>query len=185
VSGSYDETIRLWDAVTGAVLQTLEGHSSLVLSVAFSPDGKKVMSGSYDETVRLWDAVTGAVLQTLEGHSSDVMSVAFSPDGKQVVSGSSDQTVRLWDAVTGAALQTLEGHSSLVSSVALSPNSKGEEALFVSNNWVVEGKERILWFPLEYRGTSIATQNRIIVLGHASGRISILGFGEGSNTLSI
>jgi WD40 repeat protein len=81
VSGSYDKTVRLWDAATGAALQRLEGHSSSVTSVAFSPDGRQVVSGSHDETMRLWDAATGAALQRLEGHSSSVTSVAFLPDG--------------------------------------------------------------------------------------------------------
>lgn len=69
MSGSRDQTIQLWDVATGALLQTLEGHTDSVTSVAFSPNGKQVVSGSDDETVRLWDAATGALLQTLEGYN--------------------------------------------------------------------------------------------------------------------
>jgi WD40 repeat protein len=181
VSGSDDDTIRLWDTVTGAVLQILEGHSSSVYSVAFSLDSRQVVSGSHDGTVRLWDAVTGAVLQildsySLKGGSRPITSVAFSPDSRQVVSGSYNNT-HLWDAVTGAALQTLDGHSA--KSVAFSPDGNITPTLFTSTNWVLEGKSKLLWLPPLYRAICEDVWNEAIVLGHSSGRISILAFKEG------
>ncbi|PVH90068.1 WD40 repeat-like protein, partial [Periconia macrospinosa] len=70
----YDRTVKLWDAGTGAVLQTLEGYSGAVWAVAFSPDGKVLASGSDDETVKLWDAGTGAGSFTTYRSPSDALS---------------------------------------------------------------------------------------------------------------
>jgi WD40 repeat protein len=89
----------VWD-VSGATsaATVLEGHREGVTSVAFSPDGKRVVTGSSDDTARVWD-LSGAtpVATVLEGHRGGVTSVAFSPDGKRVVTGSDDNTARVWD----------------------------------------------------------------------------------------
>ncbi|KAK5988452.1 hypothetical protein PT974_09935, partial [Cladobotryum mycophilum] len=122
-SASGDDTVRLWRADTGDCVQTLEGHSGSVQSVAFSHDSSLVASASHDHTVRLWRADTGDCVQTLEGHSDSVQSVAFSHDSSLVASASGDGTVRLWRADTGDCVQTLEGHSGSVQSVAFSHDS--------------------------------------------------------------
>ncbi|KAG6814797.1 hypothetical protein H0H87_007363, partial [Tephrocybe sp. NHM501043] len=124
VSGSNDQTVCIWDALSGDLVKKLKGHTSSVLSVAFSPDGNQVLSGSSDQTVCIWDALTGDLVKELKGHTSYVDSVAFSPDGKKVVSGSGDQTVCIWDALTGDLVKKLKGHTDWVCSVAFSPDSK-------------------------------------------------------------
>ena len=98
-------------------------HDSRVSSIAFSPNGKTLVSGSSDRTVRLWDVATGQLIRpSLHGHEAAVTSVAFSPDGQTIVSGSVDQTVRLWDVATGQLIRPpLHGHEDVIRSVAISP----------------------------------------------------------------
>ncbi len=137
LSGSTDETIRLWDLQTGKCLRTLEGHEGFVNSVCFSPDGRLALSGSWDKTLRLWNLQTGRCLRTLEGHKWSVTSVCFSPDGRLALSGSEDHSLRLWDLQTGKCLRTLEGHMGPVLSVCFSPDGR----LALSGS----GDKTVLW----------------------------------------
>jgi WD40 repeat protein len=90
--------LEVWDAATGQRLKVLQGHTSDVMGVACSPDGKRLATAGYDKTLKVWDAATGQEVLTLKGHTGTVTSVVFSPDGKRLVSGSEDQTMKIWDA---------------------------------------------------------------------------------------
>ncbi len=122
LTGSNDQTARVWDAHTGKCLLILQGHSASINSTSYSPDGLRILTGSYDQTAKVWDAHTGECLLTLQGHSDSVSSTAFSPDGDRILTGSDDQTAKVWDAHTGECLLTLQGHSYWVSSTAFSPD---------------------------------------------------------------
>jgi WD40 repeat protein len=124
VSGSLDNTVRLWELATGKEVRRFAGHKDTVLSVAVTPDGKYVLSASADKTVRLWELATGKEVRRFMGHRSEVNSVAVTPDGKYVVSGSGDKTVRLWELATGQEVRRFTGHEYCVNSVAVTPDGK-------------------------------------------------------------
>jgi WD40 repeat protein len=118
VSASADETLKIWDLSTAAVLKTLTGHRAPVQHCIFSPDEKFIASASWDNTVRLWDAKNGAPIRTLAGHKSWVRSVLFTGDGSRLMSASVDGTLRIWDTITGKHLLTLRGHRGPIESIA-------------------------------------------------------------------
>ena len=122
-SGSYDETVKLWQVKSGELIATLKGHSGPVTSVTFSTDGKVLASGSYDETVKLWDVESGKELTTLKGHFFSVTSVNFSPDGRMLASGSGDTHTILWDLKNDRVFKTFKCLSS-ITSVSFSPDGK-------------------------------------------------------------
>jgi WD40 repeat protein len=124
ILASSGETALVRDVQTGKHTRTFKGHTRGVYGLAFSPDGKLVLTGSDDKTARLWDLHTGKPIHNLQGHTNDVRAVAFSPDGKLVLTGSHDRTARLWDAQTGQPIRTFEGIKGRVECVAFSPDGK-------------------------------------------------------------
>ena len=101
VSGSADETTRIWDMETSKSVALFVAEpdrvGARITSVAISPDGSLVAAGSFDNIVRIWDINTGNLLERLKGHKNIVQSVAFTGDGKGLVSGSWDKTLKHWD----------------------------------------------------------------------------------------
>jgi uncharacterized protein YjbI with pentapeptide repeats len=150
LSPSQDHSVRLWDAKTGACLQSLSGHSATVSYASFSPDGRFIVTASHDKTVRIWDAVKGSCVQTLKGHTSSVASSSFSPDGKLVVSASHDDTLRIWEPTSGSCLRIIKGHFHLIAS-----------AVFCSDGTLICGKDvfgKNHWCDLN--GTPVAEPER-------------------------
>ncbi len=120
-SGSYDHTIRLWDATSGTETARLEGHTDQVTALCVLPDGR-LASGSDDHTIRLWDTTSGAETARLEGHTREVIALCALPDGR-LASGSTD-TIRLWDPISGAETARLEGHTREVAALCVMPDER-------------------------------------------------------------
>ncbi len=125
VTGSNDNTARLWDLETGQEIRAFIGHESRVTSVALTGDGRLV-TGSDDHTARLWDLETGEEIRVFNGYrrrNRQVNSVALTGDGR-LVTGSADGKARLWDLETGEELRAFTGHERAVYSVAVTGDGR-------------------------------------------------------------
>jgi WD40 repeat protein len=152
VSGSTDQTVRVWDLTSGECTATFKGHTSDVRCVAVTPDGSIALTGSNDKTLRVWDLASGQCTATLIGHTDWVTCVAITPDGKHAISGSY-MTLRVWDLDTGECTATLEGHSGWVKCVAVTPN----------RTWAISGSN-----DTTLRVWDLASGKSTILNGHTS-----------------
>jgi WD40 repeat protein/uncharacterized membrane protein YhaH (DUF805 family) len=177
-SGSYDDTIKLWDAATGKETAAFIGHADVVNSVAFAPNGASIASGSNDGTVRLWDVATGREIAAFTGHADGVNTVAFAPDGLTIASGSNDGTIRLWDVATGLEARSFGGNGSLVESLAWSPDG-GRVASGHFSDFVSSGNTIGLWEATSGRGMKIFSSK-----GYGANVMSLAFSPDGSQLLT-
>ncbi len=156
-SGGADRAVRLWDASTGKLLRTLDGHEDGVLSVAFSPDDRWLLSSSYDGTARLWDVASGTPLAVLQGHTWWVWQAGFSPDGSRIVTAGQDGRAIVWSVAEngdGAACQMLtefSGHGGPVQTAVFSP--RGDEVVSAGEDGRI-----MIWKPADVRPVDLAAR---------------------------
>lgn len=147
----WEGEIKFWDPQSGKELRTLKGHSDEIRALAFSPDGKYLVTAGEDQTAIIWDVQTGKELHTLKGHKETILSAAFNKDGTKLATGSAapaampdpkdkkgkkdkkedkkddkstDPSVKLWEVQSGKELHTLTGADRDITSVAFSPDGK-------------------------------------------------------------
>jgi WD40 repeat protein len=120
-----ERLVVLWDAATGQEVRQFRGHTAGVEALAYSADGKRLVTGGLDTTVRLWDVASGKELRRFTGNTARVLAVACSPDRKLVASMGHDAWVRVWDADTEKELRRLPGRKSQgTSNLQFSPDAK-------------------------------------------------------------
>ncbi len=122
-TGSWDGIVRLWDAETGRLIRTFEGHEQNVRTLAFDAEGGRLATAG--GSIRVWEVATGEMLRRLEGHTAAIADLAFSPDGDRLVSGSWDNTARIWSLIEpDAAPLVLNRHKFRVLTLDISPDGR-------------------------------------------------------------
>jgi WD40 repeat protein len=123
-TASQDKTARLWDLTDGKSKVELKGHTDIVDTIAFSPDGKSLATAGADKSVRLWNQADGKELKNLGAHDGSVYTVVFSPDSKLLASAGAgkDNLVKVWDVKDQKELTQLKGHEQPVTAVTFAGN---------------------------------------------------------------
>ena len=155
-TGVRSGNIITLDAITGTHRSILLGHTGCVNSLAFSSDGKLLVSGSDDKTVNLWDVQTGGIIKVFCGHTREVCSVSISTDHTMLASGSWDGMICLWNTQTGECCHIIDGLGGYVSSVTFSPTNPqllmSGSSGYTVQQWNTNGHQ----IGPAYKGTDVA-----------------------------
>jgi len=157
VTGSWDNTIKIWDIENELEIRTINAHEEYVNKVCFSPDGNAVMSCSKDSTIKIFNIADGKLLKTFK-NSDKVLSVSYAPDQKSIISSDNNE-IKIWDILSGAVVRKMEFHSALELNLCISPCGKyiaaydfGEITIFNFNTGKVYNK--LILVKDEYNGTA-------------------------------
>ena len=164
VSGSNDNTVKIWNTGSGACLKTLENYNDSVWSIAFSHDSAQVVSGSADKTVKIWDTDSGACLKTLNiGRILD--NIAFNTTGSYLLTNTGTIS---WDI--SSDLNTAQAATALKE-----PRHHGY-GLDANQRWITWNGQNVLWLPSGYRPSCSAVASSTMAIGCPSGRVLIINF---------
>ncbi len=184
-TGSYDQSIRLWETATGEQLRILNGHNGPVFDLAFDPTGRLLVSASGDRTVKLWDVAKGERLDTFSQPLKDQYTVAFLPDGRHVIAGGVDSRIRVWKLSESAK----EGTNEIVESLFAHDGPILRLAVSRDGRWIVSSSEDRtikVWDAARYEqaarfseqadwttALAISPDNRTLVAGRIDGGLSV------------
>ncbi len=167
-SGSFDNTIKIWDVDSGLELRSLAGHTGAVKALAASPDGQWVFSGGNDRTLRVWEVKSGGEIRTLAIDDQTIEAIALSSDGKWIASGGSMGEITIRNAATGSETAKLSAHTAAVSVLTFNPD--GSRLASGSSDGAVA-----VW--------DIAKQKPATLKGHAK-RVTALRFSPAGDLLA-
>jgi WD40 repeat protein/serine/threonine protein kinase len=190
VVGYRDGSVKVWDAIAGKELRTMEGHKRAVHYVAASSDGHFLATADLDGVVKLWNFASGELLQTFSTHSNRVTGLSFSPDSRRLASASVDTTVGLWDVTTGQQIHIFR-HANEVQGMVFSPDGQRLIASCIDGTvkvWDTTTCQEAFSFRCDMQmvhTAALSQDGQRLALGNWNGAVKVLDMSTGQEILAL